>query len=113
MKLTDLAHGLSPNQREALESLITYLFPRTEEALGNISYSMTSWKDWYREQRIASPDYFQRYLTYALHKGELQDAQLAERIELAQQDAESADSAIQELVQASSHREFLRKLDAR
>jgi len=110
-KLKELAGPLTPDQKKGVEGLIEYLFPRTEEATGNSQFSMTSWKRWLRDQRIASPEYFQRYLTYSVIKGQLHDTQLAVHLEAIGRGVPgAADKAVPHLVENSSHREFLRKL---
>lgn len=110
-KMKELAADLTPDQTKGVEGLIEYLFPRTEESTGNSQFSMTSWKRWLRDQRIASPEYFQRYLTYSVIKGQLHDTQLAVHLEaIGKEVLGAADKAIPHLVEISSHRELLRKL---
>ncbi|MBK9418788.1 MAG: hypothetical protein IPN62_16280 [Flavobacteriales bacterium] len=111
LKMKELARALTPDQAKGVEGLIEHLFPRTNEATGYSQFSMISWKGWLRDQRIASPEYFQRYLSYSVIKGQLHDTQLAVHLEaIGKELPGSADKAIPHLVEISLPKEFLRKL---
>lgn len=110
-RMKRLGEGLLPAQRSGVEGLISTLFPRTEEAAGHGQFSMKSWNKWLREQRIASSEYFQRYLTYSVIKGQLEDTQLLTHLKAVSAGVPGAASkAVPHLVEISSPQEFLLKL---
>ncbi|MBL7945528.1 MAG: hypothetical protein JNN32_05645 [Flavobacteriales bacterium] len=112
-RIDELGRGLSTKADDGVRKLIEHLFPRTSEAFNGRNYVAGPWKKWYKEQRIASPEYFQRYLSYTVPKGELQDLQLVQELSEIGNERVDAGEVVKRLVQQSSHREFLRKLDAR
>lgn len=112
-RMDKLDKGLSNRATDGVKKLVEHLFPRTSEAFNPRSYLGAPWKQWYKEQRITDPYYFQRYISYTVPKGELQDVQLMLELSRIREEHSNASEAVDRLVKQSSPREFLRKLDAR
>lgn len=49
------------------------LFPQYKYITSNMGYADDCWRDWYREKRICSGKYFERYFTYAVIQGDVSD----------------------------------------
>ncbi|HUC95385.1 MAG TPA: P-loop NTPase fold protein, partial [Candidatus Saccharimonadia bacterium] len=71
-KLQELNQDLSQSEKSSIISLLTHLFPRTKAALENYNsyYSQTNFE---KEQRIASPKYFDKYFIYSVPRGVISD----------------------------------------
>ncbi len=59
--------------KDKLLSMLQDLFPQLRTILANYHYSNEHYMEWYREMRICSPYYFERYFSYAIQKGEISD----------------------------------------
>lgn len=70
--LEKLASDLSKKEKSAVFSLLTFLFPRLNEAFHN-TFQHEGEKNWFKERRIVSKDYFKRYFSYTVIDGELSD----------------------------------------
>jgi hypothetical protein len=68
--------ALEPNERGAVESLVEYLFPRTIRTVMHVTYEQ--YPEEYRDQRVCSPAYFDRYFAYAVPKGDVSDQLIGE-----------------------------------
>jgi predicted KAP-like P-loop ATPase len=72
---------LTADEREAANNLVKALFPRLRRRVFSEIDSMTDteqnqdWK-WEQEQRIASKQYFNRFFSYTVTKGEISDLEL-------------------------------------
>lgn len=53
--------------------ILLYLFPKLNNIFGNTSYGSDWEKQWNENQRICSSQYFQRYFTYSIPKGDIPD----------------------------------------
>lgn len=72
--LKEKGHDLSKQANEDVINLISDLFPKLGYLLGNgIGYSTTD--DWYRNKRIVSSNYFERYFSYTVLEGEISDVE--------------------------------------
>jgi hypothetical protein len=67
-----LASDLLKNEKSSILSLLTFLFPRLNEAFRN-TFQHEGAKTWFKEKRIVSTDYFKRYFSYSVIEGELSD----------------------------------------
>jgi len=61
------------NQKQNVLELLRKLFPQLETVYRNTAYPDRSYAEWNRNQRICSPQYFNRYFSYCVIKGELSD----------------------------------------
>ena len=62
-------------------NLLIELFPILKEVYNNYSHSENSYKEWYKEKRIGSPQYFHRYFSYSVLDGEISDVLIKEILE--------------------------------
>ncbi len=70
--LEELGKGLSKREKESVKSLLSELFPRLDEAFRN-TYRQKGDEEWFKNKRIVSPEYFNRYFSYTVLKGEISD----------------------------------------
>lgn len=103
-----LGSDLTQKEKTAVKSLLSELFPRLDEAFRNTFYNGN---DWFKNKRIVSTDYFQRYFSYTVLKGELSDVSFDEfRTKLEVLEVKDIIFKIKELIGASSTDNFLHKL---
>lgn len=103
-----LGSDLTRKEKAAVKSLLSELFPRLDEAFRNTFYDGN---DWFKNKRIVSPYYFQRYFSYTVLKGELSDVSFEEfRTQLEVLEVKDIMIKIKELIGASSTDNFLHKL---
>ena len=60
-------------EKASAKSLITFLFPQIPSILSEMDITYPVSDEWYREKRIASVDYFQRYFSYTVPKDDISD----------------------------------------
>lgn len=70
----------SSNNEQYVESLLRYLFPTIEWALGGSTYSPSFSKNWSKELRICHPDYFDKYFQFSIPTGKVSNSDLQELI---------------------------------
>ncbi|WP_264524023.1 KAP family NTPase [Flavobacterium sp. N502536] len=70
--LDEIGSDLSKKEKSAVFSLLTFMFPRLNEAFYN-TFQHEGEKNWFKEKRIVSKDYFKRYFSYTVIDGELSD----------------------------------------
>ncbi|MBN9620986.1 MAG: hypothetical protein J0H43_14850 [Actinobacteria bacterium] len=106
--------GLEPAEKQAAQALLTFLFPRTESAWQNKSWSGEWDRTWAAQKRIASADYFDRYFTYAIPLGDISDADVDRLVGLfaSEADRDEAVELARQLVDRGDEA-FVRKLVAR
>jgi predicted KAP-like P-loop ATPase len=68
-----LLEPLAPEQADACRHLIRELFPRTAKYWGDDAVTFDDPRDWLSRQRVASEDYFDRFFSYSVPKGQLSD----------------------------------------
>lgn len=108
--LETLGKVLSKREKEAVLSLLKELFPRLKEALDNTFYHRGP-EEWYKEKRIVSPDYFKRYFSYAVLKGEISDAQFDSFISTVKEKSQpEIIESFKRLIESSSTNNFLHKI---
>ena len=107
----ELGKNLNKKQQSSIKDLLTELFPRLNEAFANYVYQANNLNDWYRNKRISSPQYFNRYFSYAVIKGDLSDIVFANFLqEISSQTVEETATSIKELITQSSPDNFLHKI---
>lgn len=105
---------LSKKQRECIKNLLQRLFPVIREALQNYSYSRDSANDWFKQQRIASPKYFNRYFSYAVIEGEISDIVFNNFLaDIPNQTDLEVTNSLKQLIYQSSPETFLLKIRSR
>ncbi|MFT3893378.1 MAG: P-loop NTPase fold protein [Anaerolineales bacterium] len=65
--------GLTAEEKNNLNNLLTILFPRLKTIYGNTFYTAEWDKTWSEQKRIASNEYFDRYFTYSIPIGDMSD----------------------------------------
>jgi predicted KAP-like P-loop ATPase len=107
-----LGKNLTKKQKSCIQSLLQELFPRLNEVYHNYTtYDGQLTNDWFKQKRIVSPKYFNRYFSYAVIKGEISD--IAFQNFLADVLAQTIDDvaiSIKTLVEQSSPDNFLQKI---
>ena len=94
--------------------LLFAVFPRLESVFGNMTYSSESDVAWAREKRVCSEEYFQRYFSYALAKGDVSDREIAMICSAAEQkNAEAVAKQLKRLLTAETAESVLTKLSHR
>ena len=109
--LNDLNKTLTKRQQKEIKQLLIALFPLFENAFRNIGYSDNSYKAWIKEKRIGSPNYFDRYFSYSVIRGQISDVAFTTFINnINDQSPEMIAEAIKEIVSVSSPEKFLFKM---
>lgn len=108
--LSRLSEGLSDRQHQGIKEILLELFPRLKEALrGNLHLHNEDFL--YEKQRIGSSNYFDRYFTYCVIKGDISDAVFGDMIKiLPSLDEKKAAELIGKLISDSTNDNFIRKL---
>ena len=90
------------------------LFPVIKEALQNYSYNRESENDWFKEQRIASAKYFNRYFSYAVIEGDISDIAFNSFIsDIPSQNNAEITTSLKHIIKQSSPETFLLKIRSR
>jgi hypothetical protein len=110
--LEALGKDLTKKQRSCIQSLLEELFPRLNEVFHNYaSYDGRLINDWFKQKRIASPKYFNKYFSYAVIKGEISDIAFQNFLsDVSSQSIGEVASSIKTLVEQSSPDNFLQKI---
>ncbi len=109
--LETLGIGLSNNEKTSILALLKELFPTLKEAFDNtIEYE--GYKKWYKHKRIVSPNYFKRYFSFVVLKGEISDNYFDNfKDTLHKLSTEEITDKIQEFIKESSASTFLYKIN--
>lgn len=107
-----LGKNLTKKQRGCIQSLLEELFPRLNEVFHNYaSYDGTLTNNWFKQKRIVSPKYFNKYFSYAVIKGEISDIAFQNLLsDISTQSIDEVASSIKTLVKQSSPDNFLQKI---
>lgn len=107
-----LGENLTKKQRSCIQSLLEELFPRLNEAFHNyVSYDGRLTNYWFKQRRIVSPKYFNKYFSYAVIKGEISDIAFQNFLsDVSAQSIDEVASSIKTLVEQSSPDNFLQKI---
>lgn len=107
-----LGENITKRQKSCIQSLLTELFPRLNEVFNNYaSYDGGLLNDWFKQKRIVSPKYFNKYFSYAVVKGEVSDIAFQNFLsDVDIQSIEEVASSIRTLVEQSSPDNFLQKI---
>lgn len=109
--IDDALEGVGVQNKESVRNnLIEVLFPR----LGNRGYGSEWDKEWAREQRIRSDQYFKRFFTYSIPVGDVSDIDVGKFLEqVATIGGEDANAHIKALSERGAVPKFIRKLRER
>jgi len=101
--LDEASYIESPEQREGIETLLRFLFPKTSDEGYGSDWEST----WAREQRICSADYFSRYFSYAIGESELSDVEFDAGLRRLEASGDESDAAAvwQDLISGGSRSE--------
>jgi predicted KAP-like P-loop ATPase len=107
-----LGKNLTKKQRSCIQSLLEELFPRLNEVFHNYaSYDGRLINDWFKQKRIASAKYFNKYFSYAVIKGEISDIAFQNFLsDVSAQSIDEVAGSIKILVEQSSPDNFLQKI---
>jgi KAP-like P-loop domain-containing protein len=87
--------------------LLEVLFPR----LRKVEYGGDGEKEWAREQRICSEQYFTRYFTYSVPPGDISDVEITKLLEgMAGMDTAGIDNVLKSVAERSAMPKFVRKV---
>jgi len=70
--------GLQPDEAEAFNELILYLFPLLESVFRNVSYGSEGAERWRKQKRLCSGHYFNRYFYYTVPSNDIPDVSIEE-----------------------------------
>jgi predicted KAP-like P-loop ATPase len=112
--LDDLSEGLLPSQKDGIFRLLSELFPRLDEAFGNYVHTDANVTEWFRLKRIVSPQYFKRYFSYSVIKGEVSDVTFDEFLATTPNNSiEQIVMTMNDIIANSSPSNFIQKLRTR
>jgi hypothetical protein len=75
--------GLAPRDQQGLRDLLVKLFPKLKTIFENVTFGDGFDERWAAEQRIASEEYFARYFSYAVPRGDIPDAEIRKLVDQA------------------------------
>ncbi len=105
-----LGKSLTNRERKAVLDLLKELFPRLKEAFENSFYHRGP-LEWYKAKRIVSPEYFNRYFSYCVLKGEISDVSFDSFISIAKEmEIEEVKQSLEKLIKSSSAKNFLHRI---
>lgn len=64
--------------KEGFIDLLKSMFPKLQSVYGNMSYGSDWYEKWNKGQRICSDNYYSRYFTYAIPRGDISDKAIQE-----------------------------------
>ena len=115
--LKKLEENFSDDDKEHIRELLEYLFPVLQDAKykkQTAKESSEREQSLYSLQRIGSRDYFERYFTYSVLKGEISDLEIGKILqEMTLQTLNEKLSRIEDLIDDSSLESFISKLEVR
>ena len=76
-----ILEGFTNDEKENIKDLLCFLFPKLNNVFQNVNYGREWEMKWNEKQRICSPQYFQRYFTYAITKKDVSDIAINELLE--------------------------------
>ena len=107
----ELSHDLTVKEEHAVKELLLALFPLLKEAFENYSFGERHFSEWYKQKQICSPQYFERYFSYCVIKGQLSDIAFKElQDQLSLEDSFAITALVQKMIEQSSESSFLDKI---
>lgn len=81
-KIEEVLKEFSQEESEQITDLLCFLFPKLNSIYDNVLYGSDWEQEWSEKQRICSPQYFQRYFTYAITSRDVSDQEINDILEL-------------------------------
>jgi len=107
-----LSRGKNIN-KEGFIDLLKSMFPKLQSVYGNMNYGSDWYEKWNSGQRICSENYYSRYFTYAIPKGDISDKVIQELSKDSEKWEEPYDlesNPLNEIFNASSAETLIKKL---
>ncbi|MFJ8244758.1 P-loop NTPase fold protein [Peribacillus asahii] len=105
--LEELAH----EEMEQVKDLLCFLFPKLNNVFRNVNYGSDWESKWSEKQRISSPQYFQRYFTYAITKKDVSDLAINELLKFSElHSTDDISSKIKAILTDKNAETFISKL---
>jgi predicted KAP-like P-loop ATPase len=106
-----LGRDLDSKHSSGIKGLLIELFPRLKEAFSNTIFPNDEANRWYNEKRIVAPEYFSRYFSYTVIKGDVSDVTLSAVLDcFPSQTAQQQVEALNTLITNGSAENLIRKL---
>lgn len=106
--------ALSKTERNGAMSLLKRLFPKFSGLLGDSAYGPEWLESWSKEQRVCSPDYFDRYFTYAVPVGDVSDSCILQFLRtLSEESVEESAAKLHVLIDSRNADKVIQKLRGR
>lgn len=99
--------------KEGFIDLLKNMFPKLQSVYGNMSYGSDWYEKWNKGQRACSENYYSRYFTYAIPKGDISDKviqSLAADSESWKEPFDLARNPLNEILNPSSAERLIKKL---
>lgn len=97
--------------KEGIIDLLSFLFPKLDSVFGNSHYGREWEAKWEEEQRISSPQYFQRYFDYAINNRDVSDILINELVTYSESNsAIDTSDRIKEVITDKNVESFISKL---
>jgi predicted KAP-like P-loop ATPase len=97
-KLSEVLHSHDNKLKLHILDMLMSLFPQLKTAYENYGFPNRVYEQWYRERRICSPHYFERYFSYVVSEGDISDIYFTEL--LSNLDTVSKDELLYRFTQA-------------
>lgn len=114
VKLIDASFDSNGNfDKEGCINLLTNMFPKLQSVYGNMSYGSDWHEKWNLGQRICSDNYFSRYFTYSIPKGDISDQSILDIVEACKNTSEKLDkdnNPLAGLINSSNSETLIKKL---
>lgn len=81
-KIEIVLNKYSYDVSDEIKSVLLFLFPKLNNVFGNTHYGSDWEKSWNKNQRICSSQYFNRYFTYSIPKGDIPDQVIKDLLQL-------------------------------
>lgn len=109
--------SIDSSDREEIDGvlhLLKSMFPKLEAVYGNTHYGSDWGKNWREAQRICSPEYFQRYFSYAIPTDDIPDRIINKIIDTSSKcDFENANRLFKQLLTTQNAERIIQKLRSR
>jgi predicted KAP-like P-loop ATPase len=111
-QLQRLEQNIHEKDKSKVRDLLINLFPLLKTAFENYHFNDKTYNEWFREKRIASPKYFERYFSYAVIKGDISDIEFSNILNFIAENEGVEDIAlkVQSIIDKSSNDNFIQKL---
>ncbi len=77
-KLNEVLHSYDNKLKLHIVDMLMSLFPQLKTVYENFGFPNRVYEQWYRERRICSPHYFERYFSYVVSEGDISDIYFTE-----------------------------------